>query len=302
MIRRSVPAEWLHSPPSFLRSFIADSDLFPEIRDNSITVYYQGKALIRDLTLRDGQVSGSISLDYIPQARTDTRYATVVFGESGFEYSPMVSPLRLGNLDPDTLRHFKARMVGRGPEGDLVHRLVIRSSNLIVDQEIAFQDSGERGFDKVDLCVFDPRVNAFSFVEVKTIVDGRLFPLSVGQVPEVIEQLQRYKARIEQNSSALIETFCNVVQMKRRLGMELRLAGIPQPVPTSIVSRPALVIGNCSKTQVQEILAGVGSWKPLMDALPSVASGLIVCGGAGANLELNASGSQTIVFDSSTTH
>lgn len=302
MIRRSVPAQWLDSPPSFLSSFIADHELFPEIRDNCITVYHRGKALIRELTLRDGQVSGLISLDYIPQARTETRYAKVVLGESGFEYSPIVIPLQLADLAPETLRHFKARMVGRGLESDLVHRLAIRPNNLIVDQEIAFQDSGERAFDKIDLCVFDPVVSAFSFVEVKTIADGRLFPLSAGNVPEVIEQMRPYKNRIEQNSSALIEAFCAVVQMKRRLGMEARLAGIPEPIPKSIVSRPVLVIGNCSKVQVQEILAGKGAWKPLMDELPSVASGVIVCGGAGANLELNASGSQTIVFDAGTTN
>lgn len=302
MIRRSVPAKWLDSPPSFLSSFIADPELFPEIRDNCITVYYRGRALIRELKLRGGKVSGSIGLDYIPQARTESRYAEVVLGESGFEYSPSVTPLQLGNLDPETLKHFKFRMSGRGDEGYLIHRLTIRPSNLIVDQEVAFQDPGVRGFDKIDLCVFDSVVSAFSFVEVKTIIDGRLFPSSADELPEVIQQLKRYKDRIEQNGRELIDVFEQVVLMKRRLGMETRLAGIPGSVPRAIVSRPALVIGNCSKVQVQEILAGTGPWKPMMDALPLVASGLILCGGADANLNLDASGSQTIVFDSSTTN
>ncbi|QDS88765.1 hypothetical protein EC9_29590 [Rosistilla ulvae] len=251
LIRRSVPAEWLESIPAFLSSIIADPDLFPEIGDNSITVYYRGKALIRELTLRDGEVSGSISLDYIPQARTESRYAKVVLGESGFEYSPHVAPLQLGNLDSETLRHFKARMDGRGAEGDVIHRLAIRPSNLIVDQEIAFQGPGERRFDKIDLCVFDPVARAFSFVEVKTIADGRLFVSSTGEVPEVIQQLERYKDRIGQNSKELTEVFARVVQMKRRLGMGTRLAGTPESIPMAIVSRPALMIGNCSAAQVQ---------------------------------------------------
>ncbi len=302
MIRRHVPAEWLESPPSFLSSFIADPELFPEIRDNCITVYYRGRALIRELTLRDGKVSGSIGLDYIPQARTESRYAKVVLGESGFEYSPSVTPLQLGKLDPETLKHFKFRMSGRGKEGDLIHRSTIRSSNLIVDQEVAFQDPGVRGFDKIDLCVFDSVVRAFSFVEVKTIVDGRLFPSSADELPEVIQQLQRYKDRIKQNGRELNDVFEKVVEMKRRLGMKARLAGIPELVPRAIVSRPALLIGNCSEVQVEEISAGAGPWKPLMDALPSVASGLILCGGAGANLNLDAAGNQTIVFDSGTTN
>ena len=297
MIRRSVPTQWLDSPPAFLSSFIADPDLFPEIRDECITVYYRGRALIRELTLRDGRVTGSIGLDCIPQAQSDSRYAEVVLGDSGFEYSPSVIPLQLGNLDPETLKHFKFRMSGRGNEGDLIHRLTIRSSNLVVDQEVAFQDPGVRGFDKIDLCVFDSVVSAFSFVEVKTIIDGRLLPSSTDEVPEVIQQLQRYRDRIEQNGSELIDAFEKVVQMKRSLGMQARLAGIPDSVPRAIVSRPALVIGNCSRVQVQEISAGTGPWKPLMDALPSVASGLILCGASGANLGLNGTGRQTLVYD-----
>ena len=302
MIQRSVPAEWLDNPPSFLTKLIADGDLFPEIRDNCITVYHRGRALIRELTLRDGKVSGSISLDYIPQDPNESRDASVVLGESGFEYSSSVAPLQLGNLEPDTLKHFKFRMSGRGgDEADLIHRLTTRPSNLIVDQEVAFQDPGIRGFDKIDLCVFDQVVTAFSLVEVKTVNDARLIQSNGETVPEVIDQLQRYKNRIEQNGKALIEAFENVVQMKRRLGMEFRLADIPAVVPTAIVSRPTLVIGNCTQAQVKEIMTGEGVWKPLMDALPSVASGLILCGGAGANLALDGSGRQTVVFDGSIT-
>ncbi len=302
LIRRSVPNEWLVRPPSFLSSFIADPDLFPEIRDNSITVYYQSKALIRNLTSRNGKVSGSISLDYIPQARTKSRYAKVVLSESGLEYLPSVVPLQFGDLSPEILRKFKTRMKTRGDEGALVQELVTSSGNLIVDQEIAFQVPGEHSKDKIDLCVFDSVLGAFSFVEVKTITDSRLISLSSRKVPEVIQQLERYKDRIKQNSSKLINVFEDVVQMKRQLGMGVRLAKIPESVPRAIVSRPALVIGNCTQVQVREIMGGSGIWKPLMDALPSVASGLILCGKSGANLELNPSGRQTKLFDPNTTN
>ena len=297
MIRRDVPAQWLENPPSFLTSVAADPDLFPEIRDNSMTIYYRGKALIRDLTLCDGEVSGSIHLAYIPQARSDSKYAKVVLRESGFEYVPNVVPLQLGKLDLDTLRHFKAMMTGSGDESDLIHRLICRDRNLVVDQEIAFQDPGEGRFDKIDLCIFDQVLRAFSFVEVKTVIDRRLIPLSEGKEPEVIEQLRRFKNRIEQHGLELIQVFQKVVKMKRLLGIAARLAEIPETIPQAIVSRPALVIGNCSEVQVQEILERKGIWKPLMDALPSVASGLILCGKAGANLHLNASGRQTVVFN-----
>ncbi len=173
---------------------------------------------------------------------------------------------------------------------------------MIVDQEIAFQDPGDTRFEKIDLCIFDKLVSAFSFVEVKTLSDPRLVPSSEGEVPKVIEQLSKYKNWIEQNGKELIEAFADVVQIKRNLGMQDRLADIPEVAPKSILSRPALVIGNCTRAHVKEIMSGEGAWKPLTESLPSVASGLFLCGDGGANLELNSSGRQTIVFDSAVTH
>ena len=137
-----------------------------------------GRLSFENLTLRDGIVSGSVNHAYIPTVRADSRYAKVVLGESGFEHSPSIAPLQLGSLDPDTVGSFKARIRGGcGAEGDLVHLLVLRPSNLIVDQEIAFQDPGETRFEKIDLCIFDKLVSAFSFVEVKTLSDPKAGPI-----------------------------------------------------------------------------------------------------------------------------
>jgi hypothetical protein len=302
LIRRSVPKEWLDNPPAFLTSLIRDPELFPEIRDESITVYCRGKGFIRDITLKDGKVSGSIHRAYIPIARQDSKYAKLVLGESGFEYSPSLAPVQVGNFDPDCVAAFKPRIRSNcGLKGDLLHRLELRNTNLVVDQEIALQASDVKPFGKIDLCIFDKVVNAFSLIEVKMIDDSRLVPSVMGENPEVIERLARSKNWINRNGKELADVFESIVQMKRRLGMENRLAGIPDLAPRSILSRPALVIGNCTRAQIQEILAGEGVWKPLMDALPAVASGLILFGAAGTNLELQCSGRPTLVFDSSVT-
>jgi len=298
MILRQLPDQWIENPPAFLANLTSDPELFLEIRDNSITVYYRGKAVIRNLCIRDGQICGSIHYRYIPITRPDSRYVSVALGESGFEYMPPVGPISLGFLSAEVLAEIKltVRSTNPGKEGGVIQGAVMRPENQIVDQEIKFQDAGYRVADKIDICIFDQHVNGFSMVEVKGILDNRLIATD-GSVPEVINQMQRYRVRIEANAACLVEAFVHIVKLKRELGLRDRLSEIPEAVPRKIVDRPLLVIGGCSKIDVDEILAAEGRWQPLMDHLPKVASGLILCGTTGARLQL-ATGPQRLIFES----
>jgi len=298
MILRQLPDQWIENPPAFLANLVADPELFPEIRNNSITVYYRGKAVIRDLCIRGSQICGSIHYKYIPITQPDGNYVGVVFGERGFEFVPPIAPITLGFLDPNVLAEIKrtVRSTNPGKEGGVIQGAVMRPENQIVDQEIKFQNVGYRVADKIDICIFDQHVNGFSLVEVKGIHDNRLIATD-GPVPEVINQLQRYRARIEANAACLVEAFVRIVELKRSLGLGNRLVEVPEIVPRKIVDRPLLVIGGCSRIDVDEILAVNGRWKPLMDELPKVASGLILCGTTGARLQL-APGPQRLIFES----
>jgi hypothetical protein len=300
LIRRSIPEEWSSNPPTLLTSLANDPELCLEIRDNSVTIYYRGKAVIRELGVRSNQVVGSIHHRYIPLSTPDSKYVDLSLSDSGFSFASPVEPLSLEMLQPETIAKVKAAVKSANPgkENRVIQGLVTKPDNQIVDQEVAFQSPGERSFDKIDLCLYDRSINAFSLAEVKEVGDPRLFDGDDG-VPEVIKQLDRYRQRIEANASSLVGTFNHVVCLKRKLGWGNRLSQTPLSDINKIVTRPMLVIGGCTRPDVTEIWAGTGRWEILMKELPKVASGLLVCGSNGGVVELKA-GPQRKIFDTST--
>ena len=297
MIERNLPPEWLQNPPAFLMQVVQDRELHPEIRNNSITVYYRGKAVIRDIRLRDGTVTGSIHYKYVPIDRPALDYVQLTFGEHGFQFANVPVPLAPGHLDASTIAQYKRMMRsdGRNEECGIIDLLVSRAENLVIDQEVKFQDPGDPAADKIDLCVYDTHLSCLSLVEVKSVNDPRLLS-GQNEIPEVIDQLIRYENRIRQNSPCLIRTFTNVVSMKRTIGMQDRLVGVPCEVSLNLLARPVLVIGNCTAAQVTAFLNGMNEWEPLLQELRKVAAGLIVCGHSGGRLRLDG-GLQRLVFD-----
>jgi hypothetical protein len=167
---------------------------------------------------------------------------------------------------------------------------------LIVDQEIEFQQPGESSPDKIDICHYDSVLNCLAFVEVKGLHDGRLYSRG-GDLPEVVDQLRRYGDRITEDQQRTSEALQNVVAIKRGLGLGDRLDGVPANEPLRLLRKPVLVIGDCSRLDVQQIINGDETWEPLVNALRDVAAGLILCGSNGCNLDLR--GPQTLVFDTS---
>ena len=128
-------------------------------------------------------------------------------------------------------------------------------------------------------------MNCLAFVEVKGIHDTRLEP-GANDLPEVIDQLQRYGRRIEQQRAVILEDYQRVVALKGRLGLAERLSGVPSNGPTSLLRKPVLVIGHCTHDDVQAIVGCHEKWVPLMDGIREFAAGLILCGRAGCRLNL----------------
>ncbi len=160
-------------------------------------------------------------------------------------------------MNPDVLSEYKRmiRSVGQNPESQIVHHIVCHPENLIVEQEIKFQTSGERFSDKIDLCHYDMKLGCLAFVEVKEIHDPRLKPAE-NSAPEVIDQLHRYRQRIEQHYSEIVEACSNCISIKRRLGLKESLTGIPATRPLQLLKKSVLVIGHCSREDVRKILEG----------------------------------------------
>ena len=130
-------------------------------------------------------------------------------------------------------------------------------------------------------------------VEVKRRDDTRLF--KPDGAPEVLDQLAAYSRRLEAERAAVLDSYRIVVAAKRRLGMGERLKSVPIDGVADLLTKPVLVIGNCSRADVKAIKEKRDEWEPLMTGLPAVAAGLILCGSDGCRLALSA-GPQTLLF------
>ena len=297
---RNLPDDFFNNPQfqNFFANVSQDPELFPEIRNGSMTIYYRGAALIRDLRVNDGQMVGQVHFKYIPVHTPDnSSYVTLQLGNVGFTLPQNLAPLAIGFGDLGVLSEYKRTMrsVSHNLECLIVHEIVSRHDNIILDQEIKFQTPGELAADKIDICHFDTHLNCLSFVEVKGIHDPRLQP-GANDLPEVVDQLQRYGERIQQEQEVILEDFQQVVAIKRQLGLDERLIGVPIEGPTRLLRKPVLVIGNCSRNDVQAIVGGHENWMPLMNGLGDVAAGLILCGSTGCRLNLEQR-RQMVIFD-----
>lgn len=271
----------------FWPNIIADPELQPEIRDEKITVYYQASALIRELSLRDGALVASVRDTYLPAVR-EGKYLTLRGGDAGLMFEPAPSVLHIGLADEDTIDEYKIRIeADQGPEseGSIVQAICTRSGNMVLDQEIAFQEGG-RDRDKIDLCCILPDKKTLAFVEVKRFVDDRLVPANGSAVPEVVEQLEAYGSRIRDQKSHLVQTFQKVLGLKQKLGLGNRYAGLQPDHISDVIEKPILVIGRCGREGVRKILRGEDQWAGFIDAVKPEASALILCGDDGCVINL----------------
>jgi hypothetical protein len=274
-------------------SVCSDRGLQPEIRNDRLTVYYCGQALLRELRFQDGRLTASIHHKFIPLQRSHPSiYVPVAWeDESGFSFDHMLVPQTLGLGDSSVLNAYKRLMkLEAGPEDLLQQEIVSQGENTILDQQVEFPITG---YNKIDLCYFDKSTKKMVFAEIKQKDDLRLF--GPGEEPEVIAQLKSYGETIHRECDRLVAEFQKVIQLKRELGLASRLEEVPEEA-LCLEPRPLLVIGNCTSQDVQQIgqakksPASSSPWSRLWKQLPGVACGLIVCGPKGCRLCLGKGG------------
>lgn len=290
MIRRQLSQDLVDALGSsqLWRNFCLDLDLSPEVREGCVTVYYRSGALLRELCLSDGRLFADVHQKFVPLSRsgTSTQVSLAMTDVAGLTFVDTLAPLALGNGEPAVLTEYKRMMdqVLTGPEGVIVQSIIRRTENQIIDQEIAFQETGQSR-DQIDLCHFDTGLRKLVFVEVKRISDKRLF-LRNGSV-EVLDQLAAYGRRLCEQKREICDVYRSVVRWKRELGLGGRLVHVPQDCEMDLLEKPVLVIGDCSDDDVKRINAAAEEWAPLMQGLPMVAAGYILCGKNGCSLRLN---------------
>jgi len=128
MPTRHLSDEWLNNTPGFIASIADDWDLQPEIRDNSITVYYRGLPLFRDIRIEDGTITCSVNYECVPVHRPANHHVSFVFDdEAGFQFQNAPDAVALGKLEADVVDEYKrmAWSISQTPNCETVHRLVV---------------------------------------------------------------------------------------------------------------------------------------------------------------------------------
>lgn len=260
----------------FWPNVIQNRFIHPEIRNESVTLYCRGSALIRDLRLDGDRWIARTHPTFIPlQSARGHDLELKCDDGNGFSFVVPPLPLSPALLSAETFAAYTARLPERS-EDLLKDAIICHEGNAILDQEVAFADTqSER--DRVDLCAYIPGSNALALVEIKLIKDARLQPKN-GEI-EVISQLNAYSERLFNQGSEILDAYRDVVRLKRRLGLERGLKSVPDNGPQSFLPKPLLVIGGCTDRDIGEIKAGNGRWDALMRELPAVSTSVILCGG-----------------------
>lgn len=303
MLRRNLPDEWItwgESPPGYWSSIVNDPELHPEIRGKTVSVYYRGAALIRNLILSGETLTGDIHFKYVPViASNGSEYLKFSGNAQGLQFENNLEPQHLGDCGQDVLNAYKRKMrsVLHYGESQILHHITSHPANVIIDQEIPLQTTGSPTSEKLNLCHYDTQHQSVVFVKVNMIHDPRL-KADADEVPEIIQQLKRFREQIEKHHQTMIDTYQRTVAIKRQIGLSERVEAIPPSGPSRLMKKVLLVIGGCSQQDIESMLNGEGEWSVFREAVEKEAAGLILCGMTGCPLVLD-KGSQSLIFDTS---
>lgn len=263
MLRRNLPNEWTtwgNDPPEFWSSIINDPELHPEVRDNTVTVYYRGAALIRNLSLSDETLTGDVHFKYVPVSTSNgSEYLKFSGNAQGLQFENSLEPQHLGDCGQDVLNEYKRKMrsVVHYGESQVLHHITSHPANVIIDQEIPLQTTGIPSSEKLNLCHYDTHHKCNVFVKVSMIHDPRL-KADPNHIPEIIQQIKRFSGQIEKHHHAMIETAQTTIVIKRQIGLSERVEAIPLSGPSQLMKKVLLVIGGCSQQDIESVLNGEG--------------------------------------------
>lgn len=291
---------WKNTPSKLWSAILDDPELHPEIRDNTVTVYYRGAALIRNLSPSGDTFTGDVHFKYVPVSTSNgSEYLKFSGNAQGLQFENDLEPRHLGNCDQDVLNDYKRKMrsVFHYGGSEVLHHVASHPANVIIDQEIPLQTTGSPTSEKLNLCQYDTQHQSAVFVKINMIHDPRL-KADADQAPEMIQQLKRFREQIEKYHQTMLDTYQRAVAIKRQIGLSERVKPIPLPGPSRLMKKVLLVIGGCRQLDVESVLNGEGEWSDFRDAVEKEAAGLILCGTAGCPLVLE-TGSQSLIFDTS---
>jgi len=206
--------------PNWWNLLINDNKLYIDIRkDNSINVYYFGGSIAR-IQFKKNDFIAKIHQKYLgdfePRGKTKK-------GNDKFEYDQ----IDLSLFTKETIEEIKKRIRNtylrhidseRPAEKWIQGKLVIENSNFI-DSEFQFNKDTDIGKLRIDL--IELISNELSFIELKGITDSRLRndKKRNSNIPEIIEQMEKYQSFIKLYRTKIKEYYKNLLEIKQNLGL-----------------------------------------------------------------------------------
>jgi len=240
------------NPPSWWQVVKNDKELYIEIRkENIIDIYYRGG---RVAEVKYNRSTKSIIVKAHPKYlghdneddKDNSSFYKKRMQEGKIVYEPIyqectdwLTKERLKDLKANIEKYYSGKESGEKTSEKFIQgELIINNRQKYFDSEFAhrFHD-GERNTIRIDLVkVVENRI---VFEELKRINDDRL-RTNTGQNPEIITQMENYRAFLKVNESALTDYYRTLYRIKKDLG--LPVPPVDDVDKLQIESEPVLII------------------------------------------------------------
>ena len=267
-INHSLFKQLISNAPEWWRRVLQFENAYIDIRkDNTINIYYEGASLAK-IECAKGSVRATCHPKYLYGDKAQAYYQSGVAIYQRCEEELM----KLGSEECCLLRNAQlfysdkeGKEVGdaeKKSEKKLQGEIVCRAKTLYIDSEFAHQyEEDSRHTIRIDLV----RIvgNVIQFVELKRIQDNRLLHEESSEVtPEIITQIEEYRAFLNTNKDAILAYYKKLIAIKRDLGLPTASADIET---LDIDTEPYLEIHNLYTHLTPQREARIAKIKAILD-------------------------------------
>ncbi len=228
--------------PNWWIQLINDKELYIDIRkNNSINVYYFGGSIAK-IEYKDGFVA-KVHQKYLGDFKSLGKSKK---GNDKFKYNlldlSLLTEKKIEEIKSQIKKTYLKHIEDERPAEKWIQgKLIVGNSNYI-DSEFQFNQNTEIGKLRIDL--IELLSGELSFVELKGITDSRLRNDKERNIniPEIIEQMEKYKLFIKSYKTDLKEYYKTLLEIKQNL----KLTTISETV-FNINEKPKLIIVDTYK-------------------------------------------------------